>query len=86
MSFIVLIETLWNVKILATIRDTISEMVLIETLWNVKVPSPLSGASVCLVLIETLWNVKINGKTKAAITIRINRNIMECKDRCSRTG
>ena len=31
------------------------------------------------VLIETSWNVKINGKTKAAITIRINRNIVECK-------
>ena len=32
------------------------------------------------VLIETSWNVKINGKTKAAITIRINRNIVECKE------
>ena len=32
------------------------------------------------VLLETSWNVKINGKTKAAITIRINRNIVECKE------
>ena len=42
---IVLIETLWNVKILHWYRSSNIQTVLIETLWNVKTmkPVPLIG-------------------------------------------
>ena len=49
---------------------------LIETLWNVN-----SGHTLCpsLELIETLWNVNLNSWRLISPSIRINRNIVECK-------
>ena len=38
-----------------------------------------------LVLIETLWNVKCVSHDVSFIVLRINRNIVECKDRYSHT-
>ena len=58
--------------------------VLIETLWNVKID--MMGFKIYRdhVLIETLWNVK--GYFPVSFHddgIGINRNIVECKERCS---
>ena len=54
----VLIETLWNVKILQWKQAWFVPIVLIETLWNVKFVFLLMQLVFWLVLIETLWNVK----------------------------
>ena len=35
-TFTVLIETLWNVKVINSVNDLNAFAVLIETLWNVK--------------------------------------------------
>ena len=53
----VLIETLWNVKIAIRRGGLRRTIVLIETLWNVKTDG-LQNIKIFLVLIETLWNVK----------------------------
>ena len=55
---IVLIETLWNVKMEASSFLWIWTQVLIETLWNVKKTVKLGSKGTSVVLIETLWNVK----------------------------
>ena len=59
--------------------------VLIETYWNVKpwqFPLPIWPV---WVLIETYWNVKINTHCIVSmIGLRINRNILECKDQLKR--
>ena len=56
----VLIETLWNVKLLDQVPGLHTTKVLIETLWNVKLRMQnIMIFSPDLVLIETLWNVKI---------------------------
>ena len=55
-------------------------MVLIETLWNVNRGQVIATPVENIVLIETLWNV--NELVKHDIcctTLRINRNIVECK-------
>ena len=54
---IVLIETLWNVKMTATDTTKSSVGVLIETLWNVKFIVSFINLNQSIVLIETLWNV-----------------------------
>ena len=54
----VLIETLWNVKLIQLANPILYIFVLIETLWNVKVDERISAFSEEVVLIETLWNVK----------------------------
>ena len=58
--YIVLIETLWNVKYLSYSKcRNVSREVLIETLWNVKTLfTEFCELHENLVLIETLWNVK----------------------------
>ena len=39
------------------------------------------------VLIETLWNVKLyTGFAMTGVPIRINRNIVECKEHNNQTG
>ena len=61
--------------------------VLIETLWNVK-PHSTSVGWIFLseVLIETLWNVKIRQGVLLRISgISINRNIVECKEKYTKT-
>ena len=75
----VLIETLWNVKFLQRITRLLQIRVLIETLWNVK--GSASPALCCsqFVLIETLWNVKSVDHLQVDFSLRINRNIVECK-------
>ena len=79
-AFIVLIETLWNVKRLTIIFIIISVFVLIETLWNVKIFAFGYFCHQAFVLIETLWNVKRNRiEPKLFGNFGINRNIMECK-------
>ena len=55
-------------------------LVLIETLWNVKKGQLPETTVPCCVLIETLWNVKLHYLLQFP-DLRINRNIMECKDR-----
>ena len=80
-SRFVLIETYWNVNTGARPSSTYRHwLVLIETYWNVNcqpihVPCASGG-----VLIETYWNVNwyLNTENFTA-TIRINRNILECK-------
>ena len=56
-------------------------LVLIETLWNVKMDTLFLTNLAVFVLIETLWNVKkgvfVFSRT---LRVRINRNIVECKD------
>ena len=77
----VLIETLWNVKVVAAVLPYINGLVLIETLWNVKKEQQKAAQDMTLVLIETLWNVK-TAVVKAPVNAsRINRNIVECKER-----
>ena len=57
------------------------DSVLIETLWNVKKEQQKAAQDMTLVLIETLWNVK-TAVVKAPVNAsRINRNIVECKER-----
>ena len=59
------------------------ERVLIETYWNVKFHNLCSLDSDRSVLIETYWNVKIPSfHSLLSMLLRINRNILECKD-CS---
>ena len=76
---LVLIETLWNVKIRAYPGVFPRISVLIETLWNVKKTSRFVLRILRSVLIETLWNVKLYKVTPPALTDSINRNIVECK-------
>ena len=58
-------------------------MVLIETLWNVKWKTLfLIIEFFARVLIETLWNVKtIDVFNLLEEAFRINRNIVECKEK-----
>ena len=58
-AIVVLIETLWNVKMVKISNCGHDENVLIETLWNVKSCIRCYNVLRCIVLIETLWNVKI---------------------------
>ena len=55
-------------------------MVLIETYWNVNYQWGIWVTAHARVLIETYWNVNwyLNTENFTA-TIRINRNILECK-------
>ena len=77
---LVLIETLWNVKIVPSGKPGNSAIVLIETLWNVKQFSYLQCKFCKNVLIETLWNVKVfQSFRKRRGVLCINRNIVECK-------
>ena len=56
-------------------------MVLIETLWNVKDIHRYVYDCIEIVLIETLWNVKLDTRSSdTALYLRINRNIVECKE------
>ena len=104
----VLIETLWNVKVVAAVLPYINGLVLIETLWNVKKEQQKAAQDMTLVLIETLWNVKVLiqlsiYKIRSVVLIetlwnlkfltqhlsrlgrvRINRNIVECKEHIPR--
>ena len=57
-SEVVLIETLWNVKIVNLFSCCNIQPVLIETLWNVKKGCSTLYVVLRVVLIETLWNVK----------------------------
>ena len=66
----VLIETLWNVKMTFPLMINRQYIVLIETLWNVKLSAILESSSSILVLIETLWNVKL-GKTICEVCVAI---------------
>ena len=56
--------------------------VLIETLWNVNWGRFSIDSGKVGVLIETLWNVNVSACIRESVTMRINRNIVECK--CSR--
>ena len=59
-------------------------VVLIETLWNVKIGNKGWLVWSNVVLIETLWNVKVHtGQVPTGSLPRINRNIVECKDRAN---
>ena len=62
--------------------NAINEMELIETLWNVNGYQHLYEVHRHFELIETLWNVnkKITA-SEAGTSLRINRNIVECKFR-----
>ena len=55
---LVLIETLWNVKLTDYELQYSVNDVLIETLWNVKLVQRWAELKGMTVLIETLWNVK----------------------------
>ena len=56
---VVLIETLWNVKVFNHLSCSVRTFVLIETLWNVKFTGITRDGTPFIVLIETLWNVKL---------------------------
>ena len=60
---LVLIETLWNVKIIDVHVYISTSIVLIETLWNVKHSTSSFPIAAVTVLIETLWNVKLNARS-----------------------
>ena len=53
-----LIDTLWNVKGLGTIKSMSYMQDLIDTLWNVKLVKSAGAALSDADLIDTLWNVK----------------------------
>ena len=76
----VLIETYWNVNIYVVELLERVVRVLIETYWNVNRTSSSLVNNSSFVLIETYWNVNwyLNTENFTA-TIRINRNILECK-------
>ena len=77
---IVLIETLWNVKVDELQISGETARVLIETLWNVKYCCIALIIVSVPVLIETLWNVKIGMSRQVGDGVNgINRNIVECK-------
>ena len=77
---LVLIETLWNVKIKNLLVKNTLQTVLIETLWNVKIKNLLVKNTLQTVLIETLWNVKWTSRNVNLLGRQcINRNIVECK-------
>ena len=57
---VVLIETYWNVNIIATLVLDFLEAVLIETYWNVNIYAGSNPARVVCVLIETYWNVNVS--------------------------
>ena len=77
----VLIETLWNVKLIAAAFAVSATPVLIETLWNVKNHEHDKQLRPGYVLIETLWNVKVVYEEDSLLQDpRINRNIVECKE------
>ena len=62
----------------------LASIVLIETLWNVKDHLQELLQAPGAVLIETLWNVKYCKQSSGVRNVSgINRNIVECKDRCS---
>ena len=54
--------------------------VLIETSWNVKEETEEDEDVQNFVLIETSWNVKLQIREVQRNPLRINRNIVECKD------
>ena len=64
------------------IRNRKRRFVLIETLWNVKITTAINIIIKIMVLIETLWNVKtIDVFNLLEEAFRINRNIVECKEK-----
>ena len=57
LSYIVLIETYWNVNYLTAMPGAATACVLIETYWNVNQLNPVTVDKQYIVLIETYWNV-----------------------------
>ena len=49
-------------------------------MWNVKEIAVRNPSFVFHVLIETLWNVKSVDHLQVDFSLRINRNIVECKE------
>ena len=76
----VLIETQWNVKTDILFQMDSFKAVLIETQWNVKLNADKIKEIADKVLIETQWNVKSFCYRFVLPYLRINRNIVECKD------
>ena len=58
-SYVVEIDTLWNVKTISPITEHIGSRVEIDTLWNVKLGTIRIAGRMIHVEIDTLWNVKI---------------------------
>ena len=78
-TFLVLIETLWNVK--QNDNGTLQERLrrINRNIVECKVFFPLLKLKFYCVLIETLWNVKYCLRCVFDICPGINRNIVECK-------
>ena len=75
---VVLIETLWNVKLYVSPVDRLT-LCINRNIVECKV-AVLSGISRGrIVLIETLWNVKKELLRLMTQARSINRNIVECK-------
>ena len=55
----VLIETYWNVNLIASVISLKLKPVLIETYWNVNSESYFRNLRIQTVLIETYWNVNV---------------------------
>ena len=78
---LVLIETLWNVKIWESQGYSVTRLVLIETLWNVKF---LRSDTMSITNVGINRNIveckdAYSGVNWCGCLPRINRNIVECK-------
>ena len=67
-------------KVRPVCKSSRFRVVLIETLWNVKTANAIASIADLDVLIETLWNVKFLQLSLLRCCLRINRNIVECKE------
>ena len=76
---LVLIETLWNVKIFAEAIEELKDLGINRNIVECKVKTQLFREDGQTVLIETLWNVKTMPKSWQMQQMSINRNIVECK-------
>ena len=78
----VLIETLWNVNVIAYDNVVGSCCRINRNIVECKLLIHLVCYSHIIVLIETLWNVnESNGTWHKSPKVGINRNIVECKYR-----
>ena len=58
-TYIVLIDTWWNVNSSSVFQNFYAGEVLIDTWWNVNVSKPVRYYTFDVVLIDTWWNVNI---------------------------
>ena len=78
---LVLIETLWNVKVYQSTAEFGNLVRINRNIVECKVASGYTKLESDSVLIETLWNVKAYAnRIYKRYGLGINRNIVECKE------